>query len=207
MSYERINWENLPSTNTPINATNLNIMDAGIKENDVAIGKEAYDDTQTYSVGDYCIYNNVLYCCKVAVTTAESFNSSKWQETTVLNELNKQQTYSATATIVGKWINGKNIYRKIVTISVTTLGQSAGVKLDDNVDEIISYSGVFKERTYTRPLPYVYTRYTDYSTTELVSLYANNNVIMINAANFPDMQGWILPLTAYVTAYYTKTNG
>lgn len=30
MAYTRINWENLPSTNTPVNATNLNIMDAGI---------------------------------------------------------------------------------------------------------------------------------------------------------------------------------
>lgn len=31
MAYERVNWEDSPSTNTPINATNLNIMDAGIK--------------------------------------------------------------------------------------------------------------------------------------------------------------------------------
>lgn len=30
MSYSRINWENKPSTNTPINAENLNKMDAGI---------------------------------------------------------------------------------------------------------------------------------------------------------------------------------
>lgn len=30
MAYTRVNWENLPSTNTPINATNLNHMDQGI---------------------------------------------------------------------------------------------------------------------------------------------------------------------------------
>ena len=30
MAYERVNWENLPSKNTPVNATNLNKMDAGI---------------------------------------------------------------------------------------------------------------------------------------------------------------------------------
>lgn len=34
MAYTRVNWEDLPSTNTPINATNLNNMDAAIKEND-----------------------------------------------------------------------------------------------------------------------------------------------------------------------------
>lgn len=30
MAYTRVNWEDLPSTNTPINRTNLNKMDAGI---------------------------------------------------------------------------------------------------------------------------------------------------------------------------------
>lgn len=30
MAYTRVNWENLPSTNTSVNATNLNKMDAGI---------------------------------------------------------------------------------------------------------------------------------------------------------------------------------
>ena len=30
MAYERVNWENLPSTKTPVNADNLNKMDEGI---------------------------------------------------------------------------------------------------------------------------------------------------------------------------------
>lgn len=34
MAYTRVNWENLPSTNTPLNATNLNKMDEGIKDLD-----------------------------------------------------------------------------------------------------------------------------------------------------------------------------
>ena len=32
MAYERVNWENLPSTNTPVNADNLNKMDKGIRD-------------------------------------------------------------------------------------------------------------------------------------------------------------------------------
>lgn len=35
--YERVNWEDAPSTNTPINASNLNIMDKGIQECSEAI--------------------------------------------------------------------------------------------------------------------------------------------------------------------------
>jgi len=34
MAYERVNWENLPSTNTPVNADNLNKMDKGIANAD-----------------------------------------------------------------------------------------------------------------------------------------------------------------------------
>ncbi len=36
--YTRINWQQTPSTATPRNATNLNIMDKGIKDCDDAIG-------------------------------------------------------------------------------------------------------------------------------------------------------------------------
>lgn len=32
VSYSRVNWEDSPSTNTPINAANLNVMDKGISD-------------------------------------------------------------------------------------------------------------------------------------------------------------------------------
>lgn len=47
MAYERVNWENLPSTNTPVNATNLNKMDAGI-----ANAVENLDKLSTYSTNE-----------------------------------------------------------------------------------------------------------------------------------------------------------
>ena len=37
MAYERVNWENLPSTKTPVNADNLNKMDEGIANIDAKI--------------------------------------------------------------------------------------------------------------------------------------------------------------------------
>lgn len=37
MAYERVNWENSPSTATPLNATNLNKMDAGIANLDEGV--------------------------------------------------------------------------------------------------------------------------------------------------------------------------
>ena len=38
-----------------------------------------YSSSQTYNVGDICIYNQVYYICKEKITTAESFDSSKWK--------------------------------------------------------------------------------------------------------------------------------
>ena len=65
--YTRVNWEDLPSTNTPINATNLNKMDEGIKdlENDITnlennitnnyVKKTRYDGTSLDGFKDWLV--------------------------------------------------------------------------------------------------------------------------------------------------------
>ena len=51
---------------------------------DTDIGKiggsiaQMYDSSQTYSVGDYVMYERRLYECNTAITTAEEWNSAKW---------------------------------------------------------------------------------------------------------------------------------
>jgi hypothetical protein len=37
-----------------------------------------YDETETYAVGDYVLYNHVIYKCKTAIAVPESFDSTKW---------------------------------------------------------------------------------------------------------------------------------
>lgn len=46
-----------------------------------------YDDTQTYAVGDYVIYDGLLYKCVTAVTTAETFDPTKWTHVVVTDEM------------------------------------------------------------------------------------------------------------------------
>lgn len=64
---EKINFENLPSTNTPINATNLNTMQNNIENgiNDVAQTLEPVSINLTFNE-DY-VYNTDLeyYCLKI----------------------------------------------------------------------------------------------------------------------------------------------
>jgi hypothetical protein len=50
---------------------------------------DAYDSTKTYAVGDYCIYNNTLYICKTAITTAEEWTPAHWDATNCTTELSE----------------------------------------------------------------------------------------------------------------------
>ena len=52
MAYERVNWENLPSTKTPVNADNLNKMDAGIKDLETELSKKA-NSSDVYTKNDF----------------------------------------------------------------------------------------------------------------------------------------------------------
>lgn len=77
---------------------------------------DAYDDSLTYSIGDYCIYQDKLYRCITTVATAEVFDSDKWEQVNVANNLNRFYTYSLTAVsgnlAAGNW---RNTYTAAIT--------------------------------------------------------------------------------------------
>lgn len=75
---------------TELNTTNQTIFGA-INELHTINGYsyDAYDDTATYAVGDLCIYNNTLYKCTTAITTAEAWNASHWTATSIADEINE----------------------------------------------------------------------------------------------------------------------
>ena len=45
-----------------------------------------YDPTATYNVGDYCIYQGVLYKCTTAIAVAEAWNSDHWTSALIVDE-------------------------------------------------------------------------------------------------------------------------
>lgn len=52
-----------------------------------SLGINNYDNSSTYSVGDYTRYLDKVYKCNTAIETAEDFDSSKWTQSTVLEYL------------------------------------------------------------------------------------------------------------------------
>jgi len=92
MSYTKTDWQNLPNTTTPINATNLNKIENGIADASGAIGVDEYSSSSTYAVGDLCIYNNILYQCNTAISTAEAWNANHWTQTSIVLSTMKYYT-------------------------------------------------------------------------------------------------------------------
>lgn len=54
---------------------------------DVANIASDYDSTKKYAVGEYCIYNNQLYRCTTAITTAEAWTAAHWTAAAIGNDV------------------------------------------------------------------------------------------------------------------------
>ena len=89
---------------------NMDKIDQGGGNQNIATN---YDDTQTYVVGDYVIYDGLLYKCDTAVTTAETFDPTKWTHVVVTDEMGS-----------GGGSGGHTIYDK----DGTALAQESGLQ-------------------------------------------------------------------------------
>ncbi len=71
--------------------TGLFYRDANGNEQPVSMSNNIianyYDNTSTYKVNDFVIYDNTLYKCITAVDTAEDFDGEKWVATTITDEI------------------------------------------------------------------------------------------------------------------------
>ena len=53
-------------------------IDVEDTDTDTDLYKDTYSSTSTYSVGDIVLYENNFYMCKTAISTGETWTSSKW---------------------------------------------------------------------------------------------------------------------------------
>lgn len=141
MGYTKTNWQDLPNTATPITATRLNNMEKGIADANGAIGISDYSSSSTYIIGDLCIYNNKLYRCKTAISTSEVWNATHWEEKTLLNI---REDYSTNEMIIGTWLDGSAIYRKVIACNLGTLSSSWKnlVALPTGFKQLVNIRGV-----------------------------------------------------------------
>ena len=123
----------------------------------------AFDNTATYSVGDYVMYNNLLYVCRVAITVPGAWSgSANWNRATVddMNtamDLRMDAVETATTPITpsytitkstGAW-NLSSITQKqdgkVVQMNISVIGSGVGVPAGSNGFEgILNYNPPLK---------------------------------------------------------------
>ena len=130
----------------------------------------AYSTSSTYAVGDLVLYNNALYRCKTAITTAEAWTPAHWEATIIGAELSQQKNaIDAKAPVIINTASGDVVsfadgadgmqIRKIVGTIVTPEGGSGwtganvycyGVNLfnkldlESNTNHYLSDNGSFR---------------------------------------------------------------
>ena len=84
---------------------------------------------KTYAVGDYCIYENALYKCNTAISSAEDWTAGHWTKTTIANELKSIVGSVATVNNAITELNGKTAKFNLVKLQSVTfaLGATDGV--------------------------------------------------------------------------------
>lgn len=114
-----------------------------------------------------------------------------------INELDERNTYSIPENVVGKWINGEKIYRKIIQITMSNIATTNTYQLGiKNLKTITKIYGIIQTPSNNaRPLPFV-----DSNIDNTIRLDVNNGVELrvIQYASWANYSG-------YVILEYTKT--
>ena len=183
----------------------INELDSRTK----AVNGDAFDDTVTYSKGDYSIYDNKMYVYTSDTPSSGSWDSTKWTQTDIQTEftqiksnLTELEEYSETEQVVGKWIDGKTLYRKVYTcpsfsVTSSSTAQTYTVFTFPSNTNIIKYFCVLNHSTSKYMLPYS----NGNKTSSCVGIKGTTPYIQIRVTN----DGWT-GVTVTTEAYYTKNS-
>ena len=93
-----------------------------------------------------------LYRCVSTISTAETWDDTHWDSLTITeltDELSSRiNIYSSTETLVGKWIDGSDLYEQTLTLSSLTASTATTVAHSITADKIFIKEG-FTEYTVT----------------------------------------------------------
>ena len=115
-----------------------------------------------------------------------------------INEINDKFVFSKDEKIIGKWINGKNIYRKVIESNVASMGQTNISLVDLNYEIIwVNQGKSFNQYDGTTTSSGInwYNGSSDYG---LAYINTSNNLVLKNNSSWTRKY--------YVTIEYTKVS-
>ena len=122
----------------------------------VSNAADAYDATKTYAVDALVIYENQLYKCTTAITTAEQWDSTKWAATTLAEEIgnggggggNVEANPSGAATDTLSKIGIESVIYEILGGGGGTSGRGNAVGVKDVTNFIAPCSGIVLDSNF-----------------------------------------------------------
>lgn len=178
MAYTKTNW----TSTTPINTTNLNKIEEGISANDTA------NTNNAKNIGTLSNLN-----------TTEKSNLVGAINEVNTNDINKS-TYSTSEQKIGTWINGKPLYRKVLSVTGLSGDTKKSIAYNiTNLNEIWIENGFVRSNARTVTLPMV--GYNGDLTQKIdIWVEKQENVVKLYSNG-----GWGNDWTFYVIINYTKT--
>ena len=145
---------------------------------------------KTYAVGDYCIYENALYKCSTAISSAEDWTAGHWTKTTIATELKSIVGSVATANNAITELNGKT--EKIHAEKIIITADSTNVT--DVINAIYSQMAI-----------------SNYATGCLVKVMVNeklwlSGVVWTNGGSNGRIWGMLLNFTSTSACIFNKVN-
>ena len=145
---------------------------------------------KTYAVGDYCIYENALYKCSTAISSAEDWTEGHWTKTTIAAELKSIVGSVATVNNAITELNGKT--EKIHAEKIIITADSTNVT--DVINAIYSQMAI-----------------SNYATGCLVNVMVNeklwwSGVVWTNGGSNGRIWGMLLNFTSTSACIFNKVN-
>lgn len=109
---------------------------------DIAALADSFDTTSTYSVGDYVLYDSRVYRCITAVTTAGSWDSTKWIEVKLGDELS-----ALNAALDNLCLKATSV------VTVSGAGTTTHTLTGLTADHEVNNWGMFTDAACTTPIP------------------------------------------------------
>lgn len=117
-----------------------------------------YDPTSSYAVGDYCIYDNVRYCCNTAIASGgETWNSAHWDVAKVDDDVSEIKQSLSLLDFISNVQSSPASSTDLNTLKTNAIYQIGNWTQYTNPPTGIGYSGcliVFVVRSYVLQIAY-----------------------------------------------------
>lgn len=154
-------------------------QNSGIYDSVAAIIASNYDNTATYDVGDYAVYQKKLYKCSTEISVPEDWTAAHWTETDIATEIEGLEASKISAT-------EKGVANGVATLDANT--KIPEEQIPDKFDDVVygyydatTTHKFYKENTYTTEITAVVGKLYVTQDTHICYSYTGNDFVKVGS--------------------------